>query len=250
LVWRFIHRDGIKSVSAAPRRFASVSGRLSRVLPSVHIPTIAICGDEDAEVSTVAHPDSRPAMKAGTVDFVEKPIGDGELLTIIERARVHPPGSPEDSKWRAKAARRMTGLTIRQREILALVVASHPNKEIAAHLGIHQRTIESHRATVMKRRERSRSLIWSDCLLMDHSTLRESCIPSDAKADSNPRLNLANNEMAHPTRFERVASTFGGQRSIWVMECKRGDLRAVSTGLTTKALIVPPEHAGTAPRTR
>ena len=91
------------------------------------------------------------AMKAGAADFIEKPIGDGELLTIIERALDHAPSSPEYSEWRAEVAQRMMGLTNRQREILGLVVAGHPNKEIAARLGINQRTVESHRAIVMKK---------------------------------------------------------------------------------------------------
>lgn len=91
------------------------------------------------------------AMKAGAADFVEKPISDGELLTTIERALDHAPGSPQDTEWRAEAAQRMIGLTSRQREILGLVVAGHPNKEIAARLGISQRTVESHRAIVMKK---------------------------------------------------------------------------------------------------
>jgi two-component system CheB/CheR fusion protein len=98
------------------------------------------------DIATAVH-----AMKAGAVDFIEKPIGDGELLTIIERALDHAPGSPEYSEWRAEVVRRETGLTKRQREILGLVVAGHPNKEIAARLGINQRTVESHRAIVMKK---------------------------------------------------------------------------------------------------
>ena len=108
------------------------------------LPVIMITGQGD--IATAVE-----AMKAGAVDFIEKPIGDGELLTIIERALDHVPGSPEYSEWRAEAARRMTGLTKRQREILGLVAAGHPNKEIAWRLGVQQRTVESHRAIVMKK---------------------------------------------------------------------------------------------------
>jgi len=119
------------------------------------LPAIMITGQGD--IATAVQ-----AMKAGAADFIEKPFGDGELLTVIERTLDHAPGSLEYSEWRAEVARRMMGLTNRQREILNLIIAGHPNKEIAARLGINQRTVESHRAIIMKRRVQSLSLIWSD----------------------------------------------------------------------------------------
>jgi two-component system, chemotaxis family, CheB/CheR fusion protein len=55
------------------------------------------------------------------------------------------------------AAARLAGLTVRQREIMELVLAGNPSKNIAADLGISRRTVENHRAAVM-RRTGSRSL--------------------------------------------------------------------------------------------
>jgi two-component system CheB/CheR fusion protein len=52
---------------------------------------------------------------------------------------------------REVAATRLAGLTVRQRQIMDLVFAGHPSKNIAADLGISQRTVENHRAAVMKR---------------------------------------------------------------------------------------------------
>lgn len=52
---------------------------------------------------------------------------------------------------RLEADSRIAGLTARQREILGMVVAGHPSKRIAASLGISQRTVENHRASIMKR---------------------------------------------------------------------------------------------------
>ncbi len=51
------------------------------------------------------------------------------------------------------AARRVAELTSRQREIMNLVLAGHPSKNIAADLGISQRTVENHRAAIMHRME-------------------------------------------------------------------------------------------------
>ncbi|MGO4758427.1 LuxR C-terminal-related transcriptional regulator, partial [Streptomyces sp. 2MCAF27] len=59
--------------------------------------------------------------------------------------------------WREAAADHVAGLTARQRQIMGLVVAGHPSKNIAADLGISQRTVENHRAAIMKKTD-SKSL--------------------------------------------------------------------------------------------
>jgi DNA-binding CsgD family transcriptional regulator len=61
------------------------------------------------------------------------------------------------SAGRRKAARQVAALTARQRQVMDLVIAGHPNKNIAADLGISQRTVDNHRAAVMKRTD-SKSL--------------------------------------------------------------------------------------------
>jgi two-component system CheB/CheR fusion protein len=53
--------------------------------------------------------------------------------------------------WRETAANQVAALTVRQRQIMELVLAGHPSKNIAADLGISQRTVENHRASIMKR---------------------------------------------------------------------------------------------------
>jgi len=55
------------------------------------------------------------------------------------------------SACRQTAALQVAGLTTRQREILGLVIAGHPSKNIAADLGISQRTVDSHRAAIMRK---------------------------------------------------------------------------------------------------
>lgn len=91
------------------------------------------------------------AMKAGAVDFVEKPVRSEQLLASIDRALRQAARPAERLEWRTAAAMRVAGLTRREREVMDHVVAGHANKEIAARLGIAQRTVESHRANVMKK---------------------------------------------------------------------------------------------------
>ncbi len=91
------------------------------------------------------------AMRAGAVDFLEKPVEGDELLESIGRALEQIHDSTKRTAWREVAAARLAGLTSRQREILGLILDGHPNKNIAADLGISQRTVENHRAEIMKK---------------------------------------------------------------------------------------------------
>jgi len=91
------------------------------------------------------------AVKAGAVDFIQKPFRDQELLDKIQEAL--------DADARIRAQRtdlveirgRLGSLTPRETEVLDLVVAGKPNKNIARALGISQRTVEIHRARVMEK---------------------------------------------------------------------------------------------------
>jgi two-component system, chemotaxis family, CheB/CheR fusion protein len=91
------------------------------------------------------------AMRAGAADFIEKPIRRNELFASIEDALEHIRDSSKLSVRREAAAKRLAGLTARQRQTMELVLAGHPSKNIAADLGISQRTVENHHAAVMKK---------------------------------------------------------------------------------------------------
>jgi two-component system CheB/CheR fusion protein len=108
------------------------------------LPAIMITGHGD--VTMAVH-----AMKAGAVDFLEKPVRLDELRASIDRALEGARDSAKLSAWRHAAAERLAGLTPREREIMNRVIQGQPNKIIADDLGISQRTVESHRAAVMKR---------------------------------------------------------------------------------------------------
>jgi two-component system, chemotaxis family, CheB/CheR fusion protein len=108
------------------------------------LPAIMITGN--GEVSTAVQ-----AMKAGASDFIEKPIGHDELLTCVDRALEQGRDTSKQSAWREDAANHVAGLTVRQRQIMEMVLSGHPSKNIAADLGISQRTVENHRASIMKK---------------------------------------------------------------------------------------------------
>jgi two-component system CheB/CheR fusion protein len=91
------------------------------------------------------------AMKAGASDFLEKPISGAELLDGVGRALESSRDSGKAMEWRKDAADHLVGLTQRQHQIMEMVLAGHPSKNIAADLGISQRTVENHRASIMKK---------------------------------------------------------------------------------------------------
>ena len=108
------------------------------------LPTIMITGRSD--VAMAVH-----AMKEGALDFIEKPISRGDLLGSVARALEHARDASTRIAWRKEAATHVAGLTARQREIMDRVLVGQPSKNIAADLGISQRTVENHRAEIMKR---------------------------------------------------------------------------------------------------
>jgi FixJ family two-component response regulator len=91
------------------------------------------------------------AMKAGAVDFLTKPFDAQDLLTAIERA-VAKDVHDLDGEARATDVRaRVKTLTPREAQVFALVVTGMLNKQIAAALGIGEKTVKVHRARVMEK---------------------------------------------------------------------------------------------------
>ena len=107
-----------------------------------HLQSIMMTGNSDVTMAVTA-------MKAGASDFIEKPINHSELLESIERALRESKGENTRTAWHVDAAERIASLTARQRQIMKMVLAGHPSKNIAADLCISQRTVENHRASIM-----------------------------------------------------------------------------------------------------
>ncbi len=108
------------------------------------LPAIMITGNSDVPMAV-------QAMKAGAIDFIEKPVSSVDLLASIERALEQSRDVSKVAQWRTEAQSHVAGLTVRQKQIMDLVLAGHPSKNIAADLGISQRTVENHRNAIMTR---------------------------------------------------------------------------------------------------
>ncbi|CDZ25591.1 response regulator FixJ [Neorhizobium galegae] len=106
------------------------------------IPSIVITGHGDVPMAV-------EAMKAGAVDFIEKPFGDTVIIEAIQRAAELLSDKMLDTDDLAEVQTRLDSLSDRERQVLAAVVAGLPNKSIAYDLDISPRTVEVHRANVM-----------------------------------------------------------------------------------------------------
>src|SRR5258705_5292917 len=162
---RLLDAAGFKSVSyETPQSFLAVAPSLSSgcVLLDVrmpgmdglavqaslaklenHLPVIVITGQGDVQTAV-------RAMKAGAVDFIEKPYDDKILVKAIELALSIQRRSDRDREA-IEAVERVAALSPRERQVLDALVAGRPNKVIAYDLNISIRTVEVHRARMMER---------------------------------------------------------------------------------------------------
>jgi RNA polymerase sigma factor (sigma-70 family) len=96
-------------------------------------------------------PDSAKAFRAGAVDFLEKPFDNKILLERIEEAIKKDIANREQRIEYRELQNRLDKLTVREKEVLSLIVSGHSNKETAKILNISNRTVEAHRAHIMEK---------------------------------------------------------------------------------------------------
>ena len=109
----------------------------------IALPVIVVTGQGDVESAV-------RAMKAGAVDYIEKPYGDAVLRAAINTA-LSSGGWIGRDREAMRAAQRIAALSPREREVLDALVEGRVNKVIAYDLGISVRTVEVHRARMMVR---------------------------------------------------------------------------------------------------
>lgn len=96
-------------------------------------------------------PMSVRAVKAGAVDFLTKPVTGTELIESVQAALLESERLSVESAASQSAAMLVASLTEREREVMLLAVEGLPNKEIARRLGISHRTVEIHKARIMRK---------------------------------------------------------------------------------------------------
>ncbi len=110
----------------------------------IDLPIIFITGHADVRMSV-------RAMKGQAYEFLEKPFNDQELLDQIHKCLIRVVRTRQERDATAEVAARIASLTGRERAVLQGLVEGKANKVIAVELGISEKTVESHRARLMKK---------------------------------------------------------------------------------------------------
>jgi two-component system, LuxR family, response regulator FixJ len=108
----------------------------------IRLPMIIITGHADVSLAV-------EAMKAGAVDFIEKPFEDEAILSAIRIALDHYDHTGRQEIEVVQLQTKLQSLSAREREVLEGLLAGNPNKTIAYDLSLSPRTVEVHRANVM-----------------------------------------------------------------------------------------------------
>jgi len=131
---------------------------------SVNLPAIVITGHGDIPLAV-------EAMKAGAIDFIEKPFEGEAILRAVRLAEQRAAQVDRQSEDMAAVASRLDSLSERERQVLGGLMAGHSNKLIAHQLGISPRTVEVYRANLMsKMQAKSLSELIRMALLSSSST--------------------------------------------------------------------------------
>jgi two-component system, LuxR family, response regulator FixJ len=111
---------------------------------NLRLPVIVMTGHGEVPLAV-------QALKAGAIDFIEKPFPGAALFDAVELALQAIDETRENDAAIRQIAERFASLTPREREVMDGIVAGKPNKIIAYELRIAQRTVEHHRAEVMEK---------------------------------------------------------------------------------------------------
>jgi two-component system, LuxR family, response regulator FixJ len=110
------------------------------------LPVIIITGHADVPLAV-------QAMKAGAIDFIEKPFDDEVLLAAIRKALDQYRSADRRDTSVAQSQAKLQALSVRERQVLTGLLAGKSNKAIAFDLKLSPRTVEVHRANIMTKME-------------------------------------------------------------------------------------------------
>lgn len=141
------YRPGAVACAVVDLRMPGMDGLtlIERLMAEgARLPVIMVTGHGDVPLAV-------RAMKAGATDFIEKPYSNEAILAAVAKALSLAGQAAHDDVPPQETAARIAALTPREREVLDLLVVGHPNKIIAFELKISPRTVEIHRANLMKK---------------------------------------------------------------------------------------------------
>jgi two-component system, LuxR family, response regulator FixJ len=110
------------------------------------LPAIVITGHGDVALAV-------EAMKAGAIDFIEKPFDEDAILSAVQSALDHAQREERGGEDRAAVTAKLALLSECERQVLEGLISGHPNKTIAYSLGISPRTVEVYRSNLMTKME-------------------------------------------------------------------------------------------------
>ena len=110
----------------------------------VGLPMVVVTGHADVPLAV-------RAMRAGAMDFVEKPYSEERILDVVAAAFAAMRAVDQRRLLELQSEARVASLSPRENEVLAALVAGKPNKIIGFELGISPRTVEVHRANLMEK---------------------------------------------------------------------------------------------------
>jgi FixJ family two-component response regulator len=142
-----VGRGGTSSCLILDVRLPGISGLdLQHELKrgKVSIPIIFLTAHADVPMSV-------KAMKSGAVEFLTKPFRHQDLLDAVQRSLARARILREKDQELAELRHRHEGLSVREREVMKLVVSGMLNKQVAAELGASEATVKMHRSQVMKK---------------------------------------------------------------------------------------------------
>ena len=136
-----------EGVMLLDQRMTGMSGlelQAELVRRGIDLPIIFISGHGDVQMSV-------KAVRAGAINFLEKPFSNEDLLASIREAFSRADVGRKHRSQVAAVRKRLASLTVREQEVMQHVVAGMSNKQLAEWLGLSDRTIEAHRSRVMKK---------------------------------------------------------------------------------------------------
>ena len=139
--------DAAEGIMLLDQRMTGMTGlELQARLPKrgIDLPIIFLTGHGDVQMSV-------KAVKAGAIDFLEKPFSDENLIASIREAFSCADDSKKSRDLIAELRKCHASLTAREREVMQYVVAGMSNRNLAEQLSVSDRTIEVHRSRVMKK---------------------------------------------------------------------------------------------------